>query len=295
MPNLYERVRPFLATLPIEQFRNPPPAVAVIRLAGPIGQIGGLRTGLSLARLAGVIERAFSVMDLHAVALVVNSPGGSAVQSALIAKRIRDLSAEKNVPVVAFVEDVAASGGYWLACAADEIYVNANSIVGSIGVISAGFGFTELIEKIGVRRRVYTAGDKKMMLDPFQAEDPEDVERLKEIQREIHENFQAWVRERRGVRLRGLDSELFSGEFWTGQRAVELGLADGIDDLRGHLRRRFGENVKLRLISAPVPWIRRWIGPHTGEAAWSALLPPTWADDAIAAAEIRALWARYGL
>lgn len=293
MPTVIERIRPWLAQLPIERLRNPPPAVAVIRLTGPIGQIGALRTGLSLTRLAGVIERAFGVMDLKAVALVVNSPGGSAVQSALIAKRIRDLATEKNVPVYAFVEDVAASGGYWLACAADEIYVNANSIVGSIGVISTSFGLNDLIHRIGVQRRVYTAGEKKMMLDPFQPEDPEDVERLQALQREIHRNFQDWVRERRGIRLRGLDGDLFSGEFWSGTRATELGLVDGVDDLRGHMRRRYGENVKLRLISAPTPWLRRWFGPHT--ALPRGLLSESWADDLLGAVEARALWGRYGL
>ena len=291
MPSLYERLRPLLAQLPVEQFRNPPPVVPVIRLAGPIGQIGVLRSGLALSRFASVIERAFAVRDLKAVALVVNSPGGSAVQSALIAKRIRDLATEKNVPVYAFVEDVAASGGYWLACAADEIYVNANSIVGSIGVISSSFGFTELIQKIGVTRRVYTAGEKKMMLDPFQPEEPEDVERLQNLQREIHGNFQTWVRDRRGARLRGLDSELFTGEFWSGTRAVELGLVDGIDDLRTHMRRRFGEKVKLRLVGAPTSWLRRWFGPHTTPT----LLPESWADDVVSTLEARALWSRYGL
>jgi signal peptide peptidase SppA len=293
MPSFFERIRPYLARLPVEQFRNPPPAVAVVRLAGPIGQIGALRTGLSMSRLAGVIERAFAIMDLKAVALVVNSPGGSAVQSALIAKRIRDFAIEKNVPVYAFVEDVAASGGYWLACAADEIYANANSIVGSIGVISASFGLHDAIHKIGVERRVYTAGEKKMMLDPFQPESPDDVERLRALQSEIHANFQDWVRERRGIRLRGLDADLFSGEFWTGTRAVQLGLVDGVDDLRAHMRRRFGENVKLRLVSAPTPWLRRWFGPHTD--APQGLLPESWADDFLGAVETRALWSRYGL
>ena len=288
MSVLYDHLRPLLAQLPVEQFRNPPPVVPVIRLAGPIGQIGVLRSGLALSRLAAVIERAFAARDAKAVALVINSPGGSAVQSALIAKRIRDLAGEKNLPVYAFVEDVAASGGYWLACAADEIYANASSIVGSIGVISSSFGFTEMIGKIGVTRRVYTAGEKKMMLDPFQPEDPDDVERLQNLQREIHANFQTWVRDRRGVRLRGLDSDLFSGEFWTGTRATELGLVDGVDDLRTHMRRRFGEKVKLRLVSAPTSWLRRWFGPHT-------MLPESWADDVVSSLEARALWSRYGL
>jgi signal peptide peptidase SppA len=295
MPSLYERFRPILARLPVEQFRNPPPVVPVIRLAGPIGQIGVLRSGLALARLASVIERAFAARDLKAVALVVNSPGGSAVQSALIAKRVRDIAGEKNIPVYAFVEDVAASGGYWLACAADEIYANASSVVGSIGVISASFGLHEAIHKLGVERRVYTAGEKKMMLDPFQPENPDDVERLQALQQEIHRNFQDWVRERRGVRLRGLDSDLFSGEFWSGTRAAQLGLVDGIDDLRSHMRRRFGDTVRLRLVSAPTPWIRRWFGPHTGSMAPPRLLPESWADDVVSAVEARALWSRFGL
>jgi signal peptide peptidase SppA len=295
MPTLYERIRPWLARLPIEPLRNPPPVVAVIRLAGPIGQVGAFRAGLSLVRLAGVIERAFNLIELKAVALVVNSPGGSAVQSALIAKRVRDIAGEKNVPVYAFVEDVAASGGYWLACAADEIYANASSVVGSIGVISATFGLHEAIHKLGVERRVYTAGEKKMMLDPFQPENPDDVERLQALQQEIHRNFQDWVRERRGVRLRGLDSDLFSGEFWSGTRAAQLGLVDGIDDLRSHMRRRFGDTVRLRLVSAPTPWIRRWFGPHTDSMAPPRLLPESWADDVVSAVEARALWSRFGL
>lgn len=295
MPTLYERIRPWLTRLPIEPLRNPPPVVAVIRMAGPIGQVGALRTGLSLARLAGVIERAFGLIELKAVALVINSPGGSAVQSALIAKRVRDLAGEKNIPVYAFVEDVAASGGYWLACAADEIYANASSIVGSIGVISASFGLHEAIHKLGVERRVYTAGEKKMMLDPFQPENPEDVERLQALQQEIHRNFQNWVRERRGVRLRGLDGDLFSGEFWSGTRAVELGLVDGVDDLRSHMRRRYGETVKLRLVSAPTSWIRRWLGPRTDGGLPHGLLPESWAEDVVSAAEARALWSRFGL
>ncbi|MBI3453929.1 MAG: S49 family peptidase, partial [Rhodospirillales bacterium] len=185
MDTILEWLRRLLAWLPIERLREPPPVVAVLRLAGPIGQIGVGRAGLTLTRLAPAIERAFSLPRVGAVALAINSPGGSAVQSALIAKRIRDLAAEKHVPVVAFAEDVAASGGYWLACAADEIYADANSIVGSIGVVFSGFGFVDLIRRIGVRRRLYTAGERKAPLDPFEPENPEEVERIKGIQREI--------------------------------------------------------------------------------------------------------------
>ncbi len=285
-----------LANLPIERLRNPPPTVAVLRLAGPIGQLGPLRGGLSIMRLASLIERAFAMPQVKAVALAINSPGGSATQSALIAKRIRDHSREKKVPVIAFCEDVAASGGYWLACAADEIYADANSIVGSIGVIAASFGFPDLLRKMGVERRVHAAGERKAMLDPFRPEDAEDVERLQAIQRQIHENFIDWVRERRGDRLKGGDGELFSGEFWIGQRAVELGLVDGIDDLRGAMRRRFGDQVRLRPVISDTRLLRRWLGLPRGASDFAAGgLSIGWADELIAAVEARALWSRYGL
>ncbi len=282
----------------LDHWRNPPPTVAVLRLAGVIGQVGPLRSGLSLARLASSIERAFSLRKVAAVALVINSPGGSPVQSSLIARRIRQLSAEKKVPVVAFAEDVAASGGYWLACAADEIYADANSIVGSIGVVAAGFGFHEAIGRLGIERRVYTSGERKSMLDPFKPEDPEDVERLKKIQADVHLSFQAWVRERRAERLKAPGEQLFSGEFWTGQQALDLGLIDGIDDVRSAMRRRFGDEVRLRLIGGERSWFRRRLGmTGTGLAGGSgfSLLPASWADDALSAIEARALWTRFGL
>jgi serine protease SohB len=243
-----------------------------------------------------LIERAFAMPQLKAVALAINSPGGSAAQSALIARRIRDHSREKKIPVIAFCEDVAASGGYWLACVGDEIYADANSIVGSIGVVAATFGFPDLLRKIGVERRVHTAGERKAMLDPFRPEDPDEVELLQAIQRQIHENFIDWVRERRGDRLKGSDAELFSGEFWTGQRAVELGLVDGIDDLRGAMRRRFGDQVRLRPVVSDTRMLRRWLGlPRNASDLASGGLPIGWADELIAAVEARALWSRYGL
>ena len=183
-------------------FRSPPPVVGVIRLTGVIGQGGMLRSGLNLETVAPSIERAFRLPGLKAIALLINSPGGSPAQSALIQRRIRDLALEKEVPVMAFVEDVAASGGYWLACAADEIFVNDNSILGSIGVISASFGFTDAIEKLGIERRLHTMGAKKSLLDPFKPERPEDVARLEDVQRQIHDNFKDLVRTRRGQRLR---------------------------------------------------------------------------------------------
>ncbi len=292
-----ERARGWLARLPIERLQHPAPVVAVLRLTGVIGQVGPLRSGISLVRLAGSIQRAFTMSGVKCVALAINSPGGSPVQSALIAQRIRQLSVEKEIPVVAFAEDVAASGGYWLACAADEIYADANSIVGSIGVIASGFGFAEALERLGIDRRIYTAGERKSMLDPFRPENPEDVARLKRLQAEIHENFQSWVRERRGDRLKSAAEEVFSGEFWSGRRALELGLVDGVDDLRSAMRRRFGDNVKLRLVGASVSWWRRRLpfgGGGESEGGLS-VLPETWADDLIGAVESRALWNRYGL
>ena len=243
----------------IERLRGTP-IVAVVRLTGVIGPMGPLRGGLSLAGLAPTLERAFSLGGIKAVALAVNSPGGSPVQSSLIAKRIRALAAEKKLPVFAFAEDVAASGGYWLATAGDEIFADESSIVGSIGVISAGFGFQDLLQRVGVERRVHTAGARKSMLDPFRPENAEDIARLEALQRDIHDGFKAQVRSSRGARLKGDDDTLFSGEFWTGRRALELGLIDGIGDLRSVMRARFGEKVRFRVVGAPTGWLRRRLG-----------------------------------
>lgn len=281
-----------LAKLPFGPWRTRHPVVSVVRLAGVIGAAGPLRQSLNLTAVAPLLERAFAPKRLSAVALIINSPGGSPVQSALIARRIRDLADEKKVPVLAFCEDVAASGGYWLACAADEIHADANSIVGSIGVVSGGFGFQDLIARFGIERRLYTAGEKKVLLDPFQPEKPDAVERLRAIQREMHESFKALVRERRGARLTGDEGELFSGAFWTGASGLGLGLIDGIDHARPHLRRRFGEKVQLRVIEGEKRLFRRLgFGVSAAGGAIGAALP----DAAIAAAEERAHWARYGL
>jgi serine protease SohB len=270
--------------LPVARMRGVP-VVAVLRLAGVIGPLGPWRSGLSLTGLARTLERGFSLGGLTAVALAINSPGGSAVQSSLIAKRIRDLATEKKLPVFAFAEDVAASGGYWLATAADEIFADESSIVGSIGVISASFGFTDLMRRAGIERRVYTAGPRKAMLDPFRPEDAVDVEHLKALQLDIHESFKAQVLARRGSRLKADETTLFSGEVWTGKRALELGLIDGIGDLRSVMRARYGEKVKLLPVGVERGLLRRLrIGAPQG-----------WADDLLAAAEERALWARYGL
>ncbi len=290
-------VRSLLARLPIRTFKNPPPVVGVVRLAGAIGSFGPIRSGLTLAGLETAIGRAFKLPRLAAVALSINSPGGSPVQSDLIARRIRDLAAEKDVPVLAFCEDVAASGGYWLACAADEIFARDTSIVGSIGVISASFGFPDLMQRIGVERRIYTSGDKKSMLDPFQSEDPKDVVRLKAIQKDMHQSFQTMVRERRGARLKGTDKALFSGEFWTGGKAVELGLIDGLGELRHTLRARYGDHVILKRMDSTAPWWRRRVGlTGPGPAAGLGHFDPRdWAAGALAAVEERALWSRFGL
>jgi serine protease SohB len=228
------------------------------------------------------------------VALAINSPGGSAVQSHLIHRRIRTLAEEKSVPVIAFVEDAAASGGYMIACAADEIVCDPSSIIGSIGVIGGTFGFDKLIEKIGVERRLYTSGERKAMLDPFLPEKPEDVERLKAIQHDIHESFIALVKERRGGKLDSRESALFSGEFWTGSRARELGLVDAIGDLRSVLRERYGGDVRTPLIADRGIFGRRL--PGVGRGGFEPLLGgASLADDLVSTLEARALWARYGL
>ncbi|MBC2835967.1 S49 family peptidase [Paragemmobacter straminiformis] len=256
----------------------PKPAyVPVIRLSGAIG--GGAR-GLSDAGLAPLIERAFARGKPAAVAFVVNSPGGSAVQSSLIAARIRRLADEKQVPVHAFVEDVAASGGYWLACAADDIWVDPASIVGSIGVIFASFGFPELMARQGVERRVVTAGRSKSFADPFLPQKPEDVERLRALQEPIHQAFIDHVKARRGVRL-DAGADLFNADVWVGQQAVALGLVDGLGHAVPKLKALYGEKVRL------VPFgQRRSLLQRLGMAATDGLLQGV---------EERALWARYGL
>jgi signal peptide peptidase SppA len=283
---------PVLDRLPLGQWRKPAPLVAAVRLYGTIGPAGPLRGGMSIASLAETLERAFSVKRVVAVALLVNSPGGSPAQSALIAARIRQLAEEKSVPVFAFAEDVAASGGYWLATAADEIYATESSIVGSIGVISASFGMQDLIARIGVERRLHTSGERKSFLDPFRPENPQDVARLEAIQAELHEYFKAHIRSRRAGKLKAEEAELFSGEFWTGRRALELGLIDGLGDLRSTLRRRYGDKVRIRLMADERSRLRRWLRLGAGGDAAG---PAGWAEEIVAALEARALWSRFGL
>jgi len=278
-----------LAAFLPRRFRRDAALVTAVRLTGPIGFSTPLTPGMTLASVARTLERAFSVKQAKAVALLINSPGGSPVQSHLIHQRIRSLAEEHKKKVLVFVEDVAASGGYMIAAAGDEIFVDPSSITGSIGVVSASFGFHKLLAKIGIDRRVYTAGEKKMMLDPFQPEDADDVKRLKAAQKEIHALFISLVKERRGKKLKAPDKTLFSGEFWTGNDAEKLGLVDGIGELRSTLRSRYGKTVTIKLIAPPSGWFGRKV-PGIGQG-----LVPDWAATLISAMEARSLWARYGL
>jgi len=272
------------------------PVVPVLRFAGPIGMVTPLRPGLGIATAASAIEKAFSMSKTPAVAITINSPGGSAVQSSLIYKRIRLLAQENGKTVYAFCEDVAASGGYYLAVAADEIYADPCSIVGSIGVISASFGLNKAIDKLGIERRVYTSGSSKSQLDPFQPEKAEDVRRLKAVQQDVHDVFIGVVKERRAGKLKGADSDLFSGVFWSAKGALELGLLDGISDVRTKMREVFGDKVKLRAVPlSGGGWLGRLrrlpsIGSDAGGQGGLAF-----ADDLVSAMEARALWSRYGL
>jgi len=277
-----------------QRFRRGQPVVPVVRLTGVIGFGTPLRPGLSLATVARSLERAFATRNAPAVALVVNSPGGTPAQSHLIFRRIRELAQEKSRRVIVFVEDAAASGGYMIACAGDEIIADPHSIVGSIGFVGGSFGFDKLIEKYGVERRIYTSGEHKAMLDPFLPENPDDVARLKKLQLEIHDSFIALVKSRRGGKLNGPENDLFSGEYWTGTRGLELGLVDAIGDLRSVLRQRFGDKVVTPLISAERGWLGRRLAGVTGSALPQGLAAGL-ADDVISALEARALWARYGL
>jgi signal peptide peptidase SppA len=250
------------------RFRARFPLVPVVRLSGVIGSVLPLRPGLSLGVVAPVLERAFSTRGAKAVAIVLNSPGGSAVQSHLIFQRIRAHADEMGLPVFVFVEDAAASGGYMIACAGDEIFADPSSLVGSIGVLSASFGFDRLLERFGIERRLHTAGEHKAMLDPFRPERPEDVERLKAIQANVHEAFKHLVQSRRGTRLRGEPGELFSGAVWTGAEALAVGLIDGLGEVRGVLRKRYGDKVQLRIIPpARSSLLARWLGSRPLPAA----------------------------
>ena len=269
------------------------PVLPVLRLEGAIGSLPMRRGGLALRSLNETIERAFSFEQAPFVALAVSSPGGSPVQSALLAERIRALAEEKDKKVIAFVEDVAASGGYWIALAADEIFCNAASIIGSIGVVSAGFGFTDALGKLGIERRVHTAGAKKALLDPFRPESEEDLLLLRELQQDIYDIFKEYVRQRRGKVLKIDEDELFSGRVWTGRRAVELGLVDGLASLHDQARERLGDKVRVVTVNRPRSWLRRRLGMDHSAPISGGL------DGAVTAmfAEIeeRQLFRRYGL
>ena len=273
------------------------PVVAVLPLVGTIGMSVGLRSSFSYRDTADRIERAFGMKRVRAVALVVNSPGGSPVQSALIFKRIRALSEEKKVPVITFAEDAAASGGYMLALAGDEIFADPSSIVGSIGVISSSFGFTALMERLGIERRLLTAGERKSILDPFSPLNADDVARVKAIQADIHETFKSMVRERRAGKLTESEDKLFNGNVWSALEAQKLGLIDGIGDVRSVMRARYGEKVKLKLVAARQFWLKRRLGLSAldaGDRERSFGLGGA-AEELLTAIEARALWARYGL
>ena len=271
------------------RFRKRKITIPVLRLEGAIAAGGGLRAPLNLAGIDELLEQAFERKKSPAVALVINSPGGSPVQSRLIYERIRSLAETHEKQVLVFVEDVAASGGYMIALSGDEIFVDPTSIVGSIGVVSGGFGFPELIRKLGVERRIYTSGENKAILDPFQPEKEDEIAYLKSLQQDIHAVFIAMVKARRGARLAD-DPQLFSGLFWTGQRGCELGLVDAIGSLHGVLQARYGKDVKIEVMEKPKGFIaRRLMGAEAGQLSGAA------AAGLLRAAEEKALFARFGL
>ncbi|MBL3284731.1 S49 family peptidase [Rickettsiales endosymbiont of Paramecium tredecaurelia] len=242
------------------RLRRDKPVVAIMRLDGVIGKVSPIKSGLNIESVNTLIEKAFDIKKLQAVAIIVNSPGGSPVQSDLIAQRIMQLSRQKKVPVYTFVEDVAASGGYWLACVGQEIYASRSSIIGSIGVISAGFGFVEAIQKIGVERRVLTQGKNKSVLDPFKPMQQSDVKIITRIQTQIHRHFVDYVKTRRVGKLTQDDDTLFNGEFWSGECAKDMGLIDGIDDVYSFIQRNFGQDIKIEYVGAKKSWIKSKIG-----------------------------------
>src|ERR1700761_3722482 len=289
-PGLVDRCLEWLPA----RFRRGAAVVPVVRLSGVIGAVTPLRQGMTLAGVAKMLERAFATKNAKAVALLINSPGGSPVQSRQIYLRIRQLATEKKLPVLVFVEDVAASGGYMIACAGDEIFCDPSSILGSIGVVGGTFGFQELIKKIGVERRLYTAGAHKAMLDPFLPENPDDVARVKALQREIHAIFISLVKQSRGAKLKGADDVLFTGEYWAGETSVSLGLADAIGDLRSVLRARYGDKVKTPVIAPSTGLLSGLLGRKSGGAATLADGVAGLPDELISALETRAIWAKFG-
>ena len=275
------------------RFRKEEVVVPVLRLSGVIGAVSQFRSGLTLSGVAPQLERAFAMKNAPAVGILINSPGGSPVQSHLIFKRIRALAEENKKEVIIGVEDVAASGGYLIALSGDVIIVDPSSVVGSIGVVSAGFGFEKLIDKIGIERRVYTAGESKAMLDPFKPEKDADIQHLKSLQRDVHDMFIDLVRARRGERLAD-DPTLFSGAFWSGTRGLELGLIDRIGDLRSYLRGRFGDKMRMVLVAPKRGVLARFGAGGAGGLA-SAAIASNMVDSAVSTLEERAHWSRLGL
>lgn len=280
-------IRNLISKLPIESLSNPDPVVAILPLEGVIGASGRFSNAINLANLEDKIKAAFDVYNVKAVALEVNSPGGSPVQSERIVMRIRELSEEKEVPVYAFAQDVAASGGYMLALAGDEIYAHKASIVGSIGAINAGFGYTGAIEKLGIERRVYAAGDNKSILDPFKPEAEKDVKMMKRLLKEVHDFFKEFVKEARGDKLKGVQKTMFSGLVWNGDEAVKLGLIDGIGDLRAVMKEKLGDDVKFKRVKEEKGFLKGMLGMRSSKASM--------ADEIVKTLETRSEWGRFGL
>ena len=280
-------IRNLISKLPIDAFANPAPVVAILSLEGVIGTSGRFSNAINLTNLEEKISAAFDVYNVKAVALAINSPGGSPVQSELIVMRIRELSKEKNIPVYAFAEDVAASGGYMLALAGEEIYAHQASIVGSIGVINAGFGYSAAIEKLGIERRVYTSGESKSIMDPFKAEVEKDVKMMKGLLKEVHDFFKTFVKEARGDRLKGVQKTIFSGQVWNGEEAVKMGLIDGVGDLRSVMKEKLGDDVKFKRLKEEKGFIKGLLGMRVAQSSF--------ADDVIKTIETRGEWGKFGL
>ncbi len=285
-----QKIKDFICDLPyIRDQVETKPKVAVLRMAGIIADHSQVRrAGVNFEKFKKPIEKAFAVPGVSAVALIINSPGGAPAQCSLIADQIRALSEEKDVPVYAFIEDVAASGGYWLACAGDDIYAQSTSIVGSIGVISAGFGLEDFIRRYEIKRRVYTSGKDKSFMDPFKTEKADDVARLKELQRAMHEDFKAWVKSRRGSRLAGEDEELMEGAFWTGRQALDYGLIDGIGTAESVLKDKLGAETRFIEIAVEKKSLLSMV-PILSESRTDMMA------DALDTLDQKAYWSRYGL
>lgn len=285
-----QKIKDFICDLPfIRDQVEAKPKVAVLRMAGVIADSSQVRrAGINFDKFKKPIEKAFDLSGLSAVALVINSPGGAPAQCSLIASHIRALAGKKEIPVYAFIEDVAASGGYWLACTGDEIYAQSTSIVGSIGVISAGFGLEEFIQRYDIKRRVYTSGRDKSFLDPFKPEKAEDISRLKKLQAEMHDDFKSWVNERRGARLNGDERDLMEGAFWTGRRAEEFGLIDGIGTIEAIMKDKLGEEARFIEVVAEKKSLFSML-PLMGEARGDLVM------DALDTIDVKSYWSRYGL